>query len=65
MKVLRLILDFVLLCMGVLGLLGGIGYLVFYHRWAIAVGVLVLGLLAAPQAVKMYKELLNGDVGAD
>lgn len=53
------ILLFLVLVLAVLGLLGGIGYTIYYGTYPITVGVAVLGYLAYPKAKKMFKELIN------
>lgn len=48
---------FVLICLYILGTIGGIGYACYNHAYLIAVGVAVVALMALPQVVKYFKAL--------
>ena len=52
-------LWFIILCLAVVGLIGGAGYLFYYGKYVIAVCVLCLGGLAAFAGVKIVKEILK------
>ena len=51
------LLAFAILCLYVLGTIGGLGYLLWLHKWAIAVGVLALAVLAWPKFLDAFKQL--------
>ena len=53
------VLVFLVLFLAVLGLLGGIGYTIYYGGYPIAIGIAVLGYLAYQKANEMFKELIN------
>lgn len=53
------ILVFLVLALAVLGLLGGIGYTIYYGGYPIAIGIAVLGYLAYPKAKEMFKNLFS------
>lgn len=53
------ILVFLVLVLAVLGLLGGIGYTIYYGGYPIAIGIAVLGYLAYPKAKEMFKGLFD------
>ena len=48
---------FALICLYVLGTIGGIGYACYNHAYLIAVGVAAVALMALPQVVKYFKIL--------
>lgn len=48
---------FLLICLYVLGTIGGIGYACNNHAYLIAIGVAAVALMALPQVVKFYKSL--------
>ena len=50
---------FVLLCLCVLGFIGGIGYMCYLHQWHFAAGILVLGVAAFPTCRKWTKEMMS------
>lgn len=52
------ILEFVVLALAVLGLLGGIGYTIYNGAYPIAIGIAFLGYLAYPKVKEMFKELI-------
>ena len=53
------ILVFLVLALAVLGLLGGIGYTIYYGGYPITLGIAVLGYLAYPKANEMFKSLFD------
>ena len=48
---------FVLICLYILGSIGGIGYALHNHAYLIAIGVVVVAAMTLPQVVKYYKML--------
>lgn len=50
---------FALICLYILGTIGGIGYACCNHAYLIAVGVAVVALMALPQVVKYFKALTD------
>ena len=50
---------FTLICLYILGTIGGIGYACYYHAYLIAVGVAAVALMALPQVVKYFKALTD------
>lgn len=54
------LIAFLMVCLYALGTIGGIGYAVYNKAWVIAVGVLALGWMAWPSAVK-YRNILIGE----
>lgn len=50
---------FVLICLYILGTIGGIGYACYNHAYLIAVGVAAVALMALPQVIKYFKALTN------
>ena len=55
------LIAFCMLCLYMLGTIGGIGYAIHGKAWVIAVGVLATGWMAWPSAVK-YRNILIGEV---
>ena len=53
------ILNFIILALAFVGLVGGIGYTIYSGAYPIAVGIAVLAYLAYPQAKEMFKSLFN------
>ena len=51
------ILDFILICLCLLGFLGGTGYAVYNKAYVIAIGVIGLGYAAWPKVRDTFKEL--------
>ena len=51
------IISFLLLAFSIMGIVGGIGYTLWYEAYPIAMGVAATGYLAYPNIVKCYKEL--------
>lgn len=48
---------FALICLYILGAIGGIGYACNNHAYLIAIGVVVVAAIALPQVVKYFKAL--------
>ena len=48
---------YLLICLAVVGAIGGIGYLVYFHQYPTAAGVAVLAYLAWPRLWSMVKSL--------
>lgn len=53
----RKIIYFVLMCLYILGAIGGVGYALYNHAYLISIGVVVVAAMALPQVVKFYKLL--------
>lgn len=53
------ILNFILLFLTLIGLIGGIGYSIYDGRWVIAVGLVATGYMAWPKVKKVFEELIN------
>jgi hypothetical protein len=53
----RKIIYFVLMCLYILGAIGGVGYALYNHAYLIAIGVVVVAAMALPQVVKYYQML--------
>ena len=51
------LISFLLLAFSIMGIVGGIGYTLWYGAYPIAMGVVATGYLAYPNIVKCYKEL--------
>ena len=51
------ILYFLILILAALGLLGGLGYLLYLRQFAIALGTCALGYLAYPKAKELFEKL--------
>lgn len=47
-------IAFLLLCLYVLGTIGGIGYLLYYGEYHVAIGVAGTGYLAWPKAKELF-----------
>ena len=53
------ILNFILLFLTVIGLVGGIGYSIYDGRWVIVVGLVIAGYMAWPKVNKVFEELIG------
>lgn len=53
------ILNFLILVLAILGFFGGLGYLVWLHKFAICIGLGVVGYLAWPKFKENLDKLLN------
>ena len=51
------IISFLLLCLCVVGAIGGIGYAIYCNAWPVAVGVAVLSYSAWPEFKKYFTTL--------
>lgn len=48
--------GFIVICLWLLGALGGVGYSIYCEAWVIAVGVLTNAVLAFFKVKEIYKE---------
>jgi len=48
---------FALICLYILGTIGGIGYACYNHAYLIAIGVASVALMALPQVIKYFNTL--------
>ena len=51
------LIYFLLICLYILGAIGGVGYALHNHAYLIAIGVVVVSAMALPQVVKYYQML--------
>lgn len=51
------VLAFFLLCFTIVGFIGGIGDSLYQSAWLIAVGQLVVGIMAFPKVKQLFKQL--------
>ena len=51
------VLYLILLFLAVIGLLGGIGYTIYYGSYVVTIGIAVLGYLAYPSFIDYYNKL--------
>ena len=51
------LISFAIICLWVLGTIGGVGYAIYGGSWPIAAGCAVNALLAFPTVKNAYKEL--------
>ena len=56
-KVMKKVFYFVILCLYVLGTIGGVGYTIYYGAWPVAVGVACLAWMAFPKAMECFNGL--------
>ena len=47
----------ILLCLTIVGFIGGIGYSLYQSAWLIAVGQVVVGIMAFPKVKQLFKQL--------
>jgi len=59
MENLKKILEFIVLFLGVIGIIGTIGWLIYSHAWVILAGFVVVLRFAIPQMWKEIKEFIN------
>lgn len=50
---------FALICLYILGTIGGIGFACYNHAYLIAVGAPAVALMALPQVIKYFKALIE------
>ena len=50
---------FFLICLYILGTIGGLGYTLYNKAYPIAVGVAIVAFMALPQVVKYFKTLTD------
>ena len=53
------ILNFLLIFLTLIGIIGGIGYGIYGGRCVIAVGIAVAGYMAWPKVKKVFEELIG------
>ena len=53
------IINFILLFLTLIGIIGGIGYSIYNNAWGIAVGIAVAGYMAWPGVKKAFEELVG------
>ena len=53
------ILNFILLFLTLIGIIGGIGYSIYNSAWVIAIGLVVTGYMAWPKVKKVFEELIG------
>lgn len=53
------IIAFFLLFLSFMGIIGGIGYCIYYGAWPISVGLVAAGYLAWPKFKELFKILTN------
>lgn len=53
------IINFILLFLTLIGIIGGICYSIYNSAWVIAVGIAVAGYMAWPKVKKVFEELIN------
>lgn len=53
------ILNFILLFLTVIGIIGGIGYSVYNSSWVIAIGLVVTGYMAYPKVKETFNKLIS------
>lgn len=51
------ILCFFILCLYVVGVIGGIGYAIYGGAWPVAIGVAALGWMAFPKLKEAFEKL--------
>lgn len=51
------LLSFIVICLWVLGTIGGIGYAIYGGSWPVAAGVAMLSILAMPTVKKHFEYL--------
>lgn len=49
--------SFIMICLYVLGTIGGLGWVLYSEGYVIAVGVVAVAFMAFPSAKKYFKEL--------
>jgi hypothetical protein len=52
------IINFILLFLTLIGIIGGIGYSIYNSAWVIAVGIAIAGYMAWPKVKKVFEELI-------
>ena len=51
--------SFIMICLYVLGTIGGLGWVLYSEGYVIAVGVVAVAFMAFPSAKKYFKELTD------
>ena len=57
--IMKRVLNFILLFLTLIGIIGGIGYGIYDERWVIAVGIAVAGYMAWPKVKNVFEELIG------
>ena len=57
--VMKKIFYFMMLCLTIVGIIGGIGYTVYDHAYVVSVGLAVAGYMTWPQVRNYYKKLME------
>ena len=52
-------ISFIIICLYVLGTIGGLGWVLYSEGYVIAVGVVAVAFMAFPSAKKYFKELTD------
>lgn len=52
------IINFILIFLTLIGIIGGIGYGIYDGRWVIAAGIAVAGYMAWPKIKNVFEELI-------
>lgn len=55
----RKIIYFVLMCLYILGAIGGVGYALYNHAYLIAIGVVVVAAMAFPYIKGVFKKMVE------
>jgi hypothetical protein len=53
------IFNFAMICLYLLGSIGGLGYALYNKAWLVAIGVAVLAYMAFPKAKEYYNDNLK------
>lgn len=53
------ILYFLMLCLTIVGIIGGIGYTVYDHAYVVIFGLAVAGYMTWPQVKNYYNKLME------
>lgn len=59
MSILKKFGLFLLICLSVLGFVGGIGYMCYLHEWQFVVGIAVLGVAAFGKVREWGKKMME------
>lgn len=53
------ILNFILLFLTLIGIIGGIGYSIYNSAWVIAIGLVVTGYMAYPKVKETFNKMIS------
>ena len=56
-SIMKNFIAFILMCLTIVGFIGGIGYSLYQSAWLIAVGQVVVGIMAFPKVKQLFKQL--------